>query len=97
MKKLKKTAKKSQKTKTFLAFLRLKKVKYLILWFLVKGLYFQNLRTEIFCLKISQAFGLNLWRKFFILLLRVRDCLGCVAIKKGGTFAPPLKYYTIKL
>ena len=32
-----------------------------------KGLYFQNLQSEIFCLKISQAFGLNSWGKLFIL------------------------------
>jgi len=53
-----------------LAFLRLEKVKSLILWFLVKGLYFQYLQSEILELKISQAFGLNLWRKYFILLLK---------------------------
>ena len=62
MKKLKKTAKKSQKSRTFLAFLGLKKVKSLILWFLVKGLYFQNLQSEILKLKISQAFGVK-WRE----------------------------------
>ena len=67
MKKLQKTVKKSQKSKTFLAKSRLKKVKSLILCFLVKGLYFQNLQSEIFCLKISQAFGLNSWRNYFIL------------------------------
>ena len=31
------------------------------------GLYFQNLQSEILEPKISQAFGLNLWRKLFIL------------------------------
>ena len=66
MKKFEKSKKKSQKSKTFLAFSRLKKVKSLILWFLVKGLYFQNLRLEILKLKISHAFGLNLWEKYFI-------------------------------
>ena len=38
----------------------------MILWFLVKGLYFQNLRSEIFCLKISHAFGVKCEEKFFI-------------------------------
>ena len=61
MKKLKKTAKKSQKSKTFLAKIGLKKVKRLIYCFLVKGLYFQYLRTENLELKISQAFGVK-WR-----------------------------------
>ena len=67
MKKLQKTAKKLKKPKTFLAKSRLKKVKSLILWFLVKGLYFKKMRTNIFCLKISQAFGLNSWKNYFIL------------------------------
>ena len=62
-----KSSKKSTKTKKNLAFLRLKKVKSLILWFLVKGLYFQNLQLEILKLKISQAFGLNSWENKFIL------------------------------
>ena len=61
MKKLQKTAKKLKKTKTFLAKSRLKKVKSLILCFLIKSLYFQNLRSEIFCLKISHAFGVKWW------------------------------------
>ena len=39
LKKLQKTKKKSEKTKTFFAKLGPKKVKSLILWFLVKGLY----------------------------------------------------------
>ena len=52
MKKLKKTAKNLAKSKTFLAKIGLKKVKSLILCFLVKGLYFQNLQSEIFWLKI---------------------------------------------
>ena len=68
MKKLKKTAKNLAKSKTFLAKFGFKIIKSLILWFLVKGLFFQNLQSEIFCLKISQAFGLNSWRKFFISL-----------------------------
>ena len=51
--------KKSQKTKTFLAKIGLKKVKYLIYCFLVKGLYFQYLRTENLELKISHAFGVK--------------------------------------
>ena len=67
MKKLKKTAKNLAKSKTFLAKIGLKKVKSLILWFLVKGLYFQYLQSEIFWLKISQAFGLNSWENKFIL------------------------------
>ena len=67
MKKLQKTKKKSEKSKTFLVFLRLKKVKLLILWFLVKGLYFQYLQSEFLKLKISQAFGLNSWENKFIL------------------------------
>ena len=70
MKKLQKTAKKSQKSKTFLAKLGLKNAKSLILWLLVKGLCFQYLQSEIFCLKISQAFGLNSWGKFFILVFK---------------------------
>ncbi|MBQ2375423.1 MAG: hypothetical protein II298_01985 [Bacteroidales bacterium] len=65
-KKLQKTAKNLAKSKTFLAFLGLQKVKSLILCFLVKGLFFQNLQLEILKLKISQAFGLNSWGKFFI-------------------------------
>jgi len=63
---LQKSKKKLKKSKTFFAFLRLKKVKSLILGFLVKGLYFQNLQLEILELKISQAFGLNLRGKYFI-------------------------------
>ena len=59
MKKLKKTAKKLAKTKTFLAKIGFKKVKSLIYCFLVKGLYFQYLRTENLDLKISQAFGVK--------------------------------------
>ena len=66
MKKLKKTAKNLAKSKTFLAKFGLKIIKSLILWLLVKGLYFQNLQSEILKLKISQVFGLNSWRKFFI-------------------------------
>jgi len=62
MKKLQKTKKKLKKSKTFLAFLRPKKIKSLILWFLVKGLYFQNLQSEILKLKILQAFGVK-WRE----------------------------------
>jgi hypothetical protein len=47
-------------------FLGLEKVKSLILCFLVKGLFFKNLQSEPFWLKISQAFGLNSWKKYFI-------------------------------
>jgi len=52
-------------------FLGLKKVKSLILCFLVKGLFFKNLQSEIFWLKISQAFGLNSWEKDFIEQLKL--------------------------
>ena len=52
MKKFEKTAKKSQKTKTFFGKIKAQKIKYLILWLLVKGLYFQYLLTKIFEPKI---------------------------------------------
>jgi hypothetical protein len=54
------------KTKKNLVFLGLKKVKSLILCFLVKGLFFKNLQSKIFWLKILYAFGLNSWEKDFI-------------------------------
>ena len=42
----------------------------MILWLLVKSLYFENLRSENFCLKISHAFGVKWWWKFFIFYKR---------------------------
>ena len=70
MKKLQKTAKNLAKSKTFLAFLGLLKIKLLIYCFLVKGLFFQYLRTENLELKISHAFGVKFIEILFITKIR---------------------------
>ena len=73
---MKKVKKKNKKSKTFFAFLKQRKVEFLILWFLVKRLYFQNLRLKILKLKISQAFSIK-WRGDEFIFCGKQDLLRC--------------------